>query len=278
VEVARHHSGPEFLAAAGSFLSAHETTNHLVFAIAARDTPGAFYATAGGRGVALQTPPYPLLVSELPTEALDPLIELVAASGFAPTSVNGPAATSRAFAERWCASRALRPIPRLRMRSHVLERVTPAVRTKGVMRAATASDLPMLVEWTHPYLAETHSANHEPPEVLASRLLPNTHLWVHDGEPVCMASIAGSTPNGRRIGFVFTPRAARRRGHAEALVAALSQKVLDEGLRYCFLFTDVNNPTSNAVYARIGYEANGEIEEVSFVPASSTSNGSTTSA
>ena len=29
---------------------------------------------------------------------------------------------------------------------------------------------------------------------------------------------------------------------------------LAAGLAFCFLFTDLANPTSNAIYARIGYE------------------------
>lgn len=36
------------------------------------------------------------------------------------------------------------------------------------------------------------------------------------------------------------------------LVAALSSELLDRGKRALFLTTDVTNPTSNAVYARIG--------------------------
>ena len=48
--------------------------------------------------------------------------------------------------------------------------------------------------------------------------------------------------------------AARGRGYASNLVAEVSQAALDGGRRFCFLFTDAANPTSNHVYREIGYE------------------------
>ena len=38
----------------------------------------------------------------------------------------------------------------------------------------------------------------------------------------------------------------------------MSRVLTDRGLR-CVLFTDLANPTSNAIYRRIGYEAVAEI-------------------
>jgi predicted GNAT family acetyltransferase len=57
-----------------------------------------------------------------------------------------------------------------------------------------------------------------------------------------------------RIGPVYTPPEARNRGYASALVAAISQAQLDAGRRFCFLFTDLANPTANHIYQAIGYE------------------------
>ena len=34
----------------------------------------------------------------------------------------------------------------------------------------------------------------------------------------------------------------------------MSQEALDSGRRFCFLFTDAANPTSNHIYQEIGYE------------------------
>jgi len=44
-----------------------------------------------------------------------------------------------------------------------------------------------------------------------------------------------------------------RQGYASALVARLSQHLLDLGYQFINLFTDLQNPTSNAIYQKIGY-------------------------
>jgi predicted GNAT family acetyltransferase len=88
-------------------------------------------------------------------------------------------------------------------------------------------------------------------------------LWV-DGEPVSMAGFSGPTPHGIRIGPVYTPPERRRRGYASALVAALSAKLLAEGRDYCFLYTDLANPTSNKIYTDVGYEHVCESVELVF--------------
>ena len=92
-------------------------------------------------------------------------------------------------------------------------------------------------------------------------------LWEDGGEPVSAAGWGGPTPNGIRIGPVYTPPELRGRGYATALTAELSQRLLDEGRRFCFLFTDLANPTSNGIYERIGYVRVAESAMVAFDPA-----------
>jgi predicted GNAT family acetyltransferase len=91
-------------------------------------------------------------------------------------------------------------------------------------------------------------------------------MWVLevDGELVALSGHGGPTPNGIRIGPVYTLPEHRGRGYASALVAAQSQWLLDSGRRFCFLYTDLANPTSNSVYRRIGYRQIGESAEYSF--------------
>jgi len=71
--------------------------------------------------------------------------------------------------------------------------------------------------------------------------------------PVSMVAFSGPTPNGIRIGWVYTPPELRGRGYASAGVAAVSQLMLDRGRKFCFLYTDLANPTSNHIYQEIGY-------------------------
>ena len=78
-------------------------------------------------------------------------------------------------------------------------------------------------------------------------------IW-EDGLPVSLAGFSGETPNGVRIGPVYTPPVLRSRGYGSAVTAAVSAERLAAGRRFCFLYTDAANPTSNKIYTQIGYE------------------------
>ena len=80
-----------------------------------------------------------------------------------------------------------------------------------------------------------------------------------------MAGASGRTPNGIRVGAVYTPPEKRRRGYASALVAALSQEQLDGGKKFCFLYTELANATSNKIYQQVGYEPVSDVDEYGFV-------------
>ena len=60
-----------------------------------------------------------------------------------------------------------------------------------------------------------------------------------------------------------TPPRYRRQGYASALVAELSERLLAER-RFCFLFTDLANPTANRIYEQIGYRRVCEAAEIVF--------------
>ncbi|ONI68533.1 hypothetical protein BWI15_36710 [Kribbella sp. ALI-6-A] len=77
-------------------------------------------------------------------------------------------------------------------------------------------------------------------------------LWENDGRTVCMAGQHGPVFGADRIGPVYTPPADRGHGYGSALTAYLTRRILDGGNQAC-LYTDLANPTSNKIYARIGY-------------------------
>jgi predicted GNAT family acetyltransferase len=68
-----------------------------------------------------------------------------------------------------------------------------------------------------------------------------------------------------RIGPVYTPPEHRNRGYASSVVAALSRRLFDEGAREVVLFTDLANPTSNKIYADVGYRRVADWEQLSLV-------------
>jgi predicted GNAT family acetyltransferase len=84
-------------------------------------------------------------------------------------------------------------------------------------------------------------------------------LWRDAGAvPLCVANGRQIPPGSARIGPVYTPPPARGRGHAQALVAQLADQLRAQGAATVVLFTDAANPTSNAVYRRIGFAPAGQ--------------------
>ena len=72
-------------------------------------------------------------------------------------------------------------------------------------------------------------------------------------------------PTGIRIGPVYTPPELRGQGYASALTAHVSARQLAAGRRFCFLYTNLANPTSNKIYVDIGYERVCDSVEYAFI-------------
>ncbi|MEO5667928.1 MAG: GNAT family N-acetyltransferase [Bdellovibrionota bacterium] len=85
-----------------------------------------------------------------------------------------------------------------------------------------------------------------------------------ESEIVAIAARSRQSANGATISLVYTPEAHRRRGYAGRLVAALSRKILSDGKRFCTLYTDLRNPTSNSVYRKVGFRKVAESWHCSF--------------
>jgi predicted GNAT family acetyltransferase len=149
------------------------------------------------------------------------------------------------------------------------ERVFAPEGVPGRMRRAEADNRALLVSWVAAFQDEAMSGQfHRPAEAAVDDYLARgddggMYIW-DDGSPVSMAGCGGPAPNGIRIGPVYTPPARRGRGYASALTAELTSLLLSSGRRFCFLFTDLANPTSNRIYQRIGYEPVTNVVEYRF--------------
>ncbi|MFI5391510.1 MAG: GNAT family N-acetyltransferase, partial [Bacteriovoracales bacterium] len=84
-------------------------------------------------------------------------------------------------------------------------------------------------------------------------------VWENGGSPVAMAYIGRPTLNSLGISAVYSPVKHRKKGYASALVSNLSQKIIDSGKKFCVLFSNEQNLTSNRIYERMGY---GEVSLV----------------
>jgi predicted GNAT family acetyltransferase len=183
---------------------------------------------------------------------------------------------SEEFAELWAANAGARARTHMRQGVYALEQVEPTTPAAGSPRAATAEDRELVLRW---WLAFGDEVLHEggPGRESAATMVDHRlasaaagiMLWEDEGEPVSFAGWGGRTPNGIRVGPVYTPPELRGRGYATAVTADLSQGLLDGrlfdgGRRFCSLYTDLANPTSNAIYERIGYRRVAESAEVLF--------------
>ncbi len=136
----------------------------------------------------------------------------------------------------------------------------------GRLRQAGPGDVPVVLGWLEAFADEALAggAHVEGAEDLYRRREADPHgawlLW-DDGGPVSLAAYGSPTPSGTRVGPVYTPKERRGRGYATSLVAGLTAERLAAGLAFCFLFTDLANATSNAIYARIEYEPVADWDE-----------------
>jgi hypothetical protein len=153
-----------------------------------------------------------------------------------------------------------------------LEEVIPPRPVEGAMCVATDADQELLAEWLGEFNAEAIGQVTDPAAMraFAARWIARQgramYLWVVAGRPVSMVGVSGETPSGIRVAPVYTPGELRGRGYASALTAAVTQEQLDSGKRYCFLFTDLANPTSNHIYQAIGYRPVSDVADYRFDP------------
>ena len=276
MQLTRHETAGDFLARAGDFLTAREAEHNLILGISSRlqrepilyGEP-AYLATVEdeGRviGVTMRTPPHNLILSEIDDEAAIAVVLEDAREVFGTIpGVVGPKAPVAEFAELWQEATGTEAQLEIAQRCFRAEHVKAPADVSGAMRVYEGRDRELAVEWMDAFVAE---ALHGPePESSAEFVDRRTEdpdgglvIW-DDGEAVSMAGFGGRTPNGIRIGPVYTPTELRGRGYASALTAALTQRLLDEGRQFCFLFTDLANPTSNSIYQRIGYRPVSDVD------------------
>ncbi len=217
----------------------------------------------------LMTPPFNAVVSaEREEGALTVLADGVRARSISLPGVTGALPESERFAEAWTRETHAGARRHMTQGIYSLTQVRPAPACSGRPRWAENADRELLLDWVGAFLDETSvSADREHMERMVDRRLAaaDEGLWLWDVDgPASMAGFGGATPNGIRIGPVFTPRELRGRGYATALVASLSEWLLRRGRRFCFLYTDLANPTANEIYRRIGYESVCDSADIRF--------------
>ena len=269
----------DFLDLVGPTLYASEAENSLLLGIALRlvdghrysdDAPFLSCVEEAGRlfFIALRTPPHNLLLCTdgTPSEALGLVSEHLGEMRVTLPGVHGRADAATAFAAMWQAKTSAALRVGMEQRLYRLDEVMPPAGVPGRARWAEEDDVGPLTSWAECFIDEAvpddpkHDARGVVERSVAARGL---RVW-EDGDRVSMCSRSRPTLHSASIGLVYTPPGLRGRGYASACVADLSQRILDSGKAFCTLFTDLANPTSNAIYQRIGYRPLCDFREIRF--------------
>ncbi|MDA2735623.1 GNAT family N-acetyltransferase [Bacillus cereus group sp. Bc015] len=126
-----------------------------------------------------------------------------------------------------------------------------------VFREVNSDELTLIEQWIYQFCGDVNlPTTKEEAKQTAHTLITNHRLFglEVDGKLVSVAAKTRPTKNNITVNFVYTPKEERKKGYASNCVAALSQRMLDEGYKTTTLYTDLANPTSNKIYQEIGYE------------------------
>lgn len=246
----------EFQAAVGAALLARPVENTLLLTISAKVAdvgPGAVGGSSPVFGwhtdgsAFVWTPPRPVLLGGPATVAA--AIELAETLDAVP-GVNSTDEVARAFADTWCRRTGATARPGVRSRLYRLGRLVPPV-VEGQSRVAGAADRDVLADWLTACGEELHEPLTSAVETADAGVRDGAYgLWEVDGTPVALAGKRRPAGGVVRVGPVYTPREHRGHGYGSAVTAAVSASAHPHEV---VLFTDLANPTSNSIYAKIGY-------------------------
>ena len=225
----------------------------------------------GPVGAALQVPPYPLACNGLPAS-----VHLMVANELARirpdiSGVRGTRDLATDFTNAWSSVTGCTGTVAMSEMLYRLGALRPPVGVPGAHRESTATDRAVVVDWVQQFFVETFS--HHRDDAAGQRFVDNAEavgdrviLWEDAGAPVSMAMLRAPATGVSRIGPVFTPRKSRGRGYGSAVSAAAAHLARLDGVDDVVLFADLANPTSNAIYQRIGFEAVAESVRFDFSP------------
>lgn len=268
MDVVELHDANDALARAQLFLAADPVRHNLLLTVLQHSIDlslgGTFWLVVDGSdvvGFALESPPgMGAVLAPMPAAVCR---QLAAAITIPLVRVQGEAHSAATFAGAWTERHDVAGIGPEGGRFYVLGDVHSVANAPGRLRLAEPNDRSTLVKWAIDFAGET-AAWSAAAEGVIDLALARELLWVwDDGGPVSMSGASPANTGVTRVQRVYTPPEHRGRGYATACVEHQSRLLVDRGLR-CVLYTQLSNPTSNAIYRRIGYEAIAEVLSYGF--------------
>lgn len=263
------------------FLRQQESANNLILGLLGRshadDPPEVMALVEDSQGpilVALKTDPAHALILSFgaDSEASITLAKALHQSGLWLPGVLGPRPTAVLFSETWARQTGTSPSLLMRERIYQATQVVPPVPAiLGHPRWATLHDVETIIPWFEAFAQEAmpEESPNQAKDLVKRRLedgfpVGGFLLWEVENQIVSLAGYGSPTGNGVRVGPVYTPPYLRGHGYASHLVASLTETLLTSGYRQVFLFTDVANPTPNAIYQKIGYRPVTDVDHYQF--------------
>jgi predicted GNAT family acetyltransferase len=219
------------------------------------------------RGAVFRTPPFELLLAVVPEDATAELVAALLAAGADVPGVNGDVASVDRFAAAWTAATGERATPTLALDLYELGALQPPEPAPaGGARAAGEADLDIAVRWYTAFQEETPSPATDVVPLVRERM-DDRRLWLWEDAAGTAVSLAGRTAavaGVARIAPVYTPPEHRRHGYATAVTAACAADALARDAERVVLYTDLADPSANAMYRRIGFRPIGGRRIVTF--------------
>jgi ribosomal protein S18 acetylase RimI-like enzyme len=219
-------------------------------------------------GVCWYMAPNPFGVTRMPSTAVQLVIDELVTIQSPPSSIVGPTETVALLKSAWESARGVKLKKKFSQRIFQNSKVISPAMISGEIRIANQSDLDRLIDWNMKFVEDCKLGRpiYDNAKKMAERCIidGNRYFWIAEGTSVSMVGVGGKTPNGIRVSWVYTPPEFRGHGYASAVVAEVTKKMINEGNQFCFLYTDLANPTSNSIYQKLGYRpvADSEVYEV----------------
>lgn len=278
--IKRYENVNEFLNGTCDFLEQNEAANNVILGTCLRlrnekieNQNQPYFASIEENGnvtlVAMSTPPFSIIlysnksISEI---EINLLIQDLVNKDLDVPGVMAPTELANLFSQTWSKLRGYNIIDGMNMRVYELSKVKHPQYCQGNFRIAKEEDLKIVSTWIYNLGKDEESdITYEKAYEIAKSKINNGQLYLwEDKVPVSMACSARPTINGIVINMVYTPPELRTMGFASSCVASLSQHLLNTGYKFCSLFTDLSNQTSNSIYIKIGYKEVCDYKAYSF--------------
>ncbi|MFJ9906775.1 GNAT family N-acetyltransferase [Streptomyces sp. NPDC101152] len=220
------------------------------------------------RAVYFRTPPYRLNVTSLAPEGADSLAVHLADDGRPLPGVSGERVGVEALVRAWERRTGATAAVYQRQRLYRLDELTvPEPVPAGRARVAGEADREQLALWYGEFMAAVGEGAGQRAEDWADSRVSygGVTFWEDaDGTPLSMAGVTPTVAGQVRVAPVYTPAGLRGRGYAGAVTTEVSRAARASGAGEVLLFTDLANPTSNALYQRIGYRPVADFVQYDF--------------